>query len=189
MAFPNSQAEAALCRPHDNEQWPSLSRPPHSTTTALPPRTIDRSIRLSGLQIQPGMAIRQTDLPLDRYQEEFKPCAEEYLALPWMDRYPKPALAEFGPRLRLHRPVHGLPAVRLQPAERAAGLGLQQCAGGRPPLRNRKPQPITLPASRRASAHHAAARRAARPRGRRPHAPARAARPERPGSRRFPPRP
>ncbi|MGQ0554005.1 MAG: quinolinate synthase NadA [Planctomycetota bacterium] len=73
-------------------------------------RTIDRSIRLSGLQIQPGLAICQTDLPLDRYQEEFRPYAEEYLALPdrtpesilpWMDGYLKPALAEFGPRLML----------------------------------------------------------------------------------------
>jgi quinolinate synthase len=73
-------------------------------------RTIDRSIRLSGLEIQPGIAICQADLPLDRYQEEFRPYAEEYLALPdrtpesvlpWMDHYLKPAQAEFGPRLLL----------------------------------------------------------------------------------------
>jgi quinolinate synthase len=54
------------------------------------------------------MPICQTDLPLDWYQEEFKPYAEEYLALPdrlpgtvlpWMDRYLKPALDQFGDRL------------------------------------------------------------------------------------------
>lgn len=74
------------------------------------PRTLDRSIRLSGLQIRPGMPICQADLPLDRYQEEFRPYAEEYLALPdrtpesvlpWMDHYLKPALAHFGPRMML----------------------------------------------------------------------------------------
>ena len=77
---------------------------------ALPTRTLDQSIRLSGLAIQPGIPICQTDLPLDRYQEEFRPYAEEYLALPdrtpesvlpWMDRYLKPALAHFGPRMMM----------------------------------------------------------------------------------------
>jgi quinolinate synthase len=76
----------------------------------VPTRTLDRSIRLSGLEIQPGIPICQTDLPLDRYQEEFRPYAEEYLALPdrtpesvlpWMDGYLKPALAHFGPRMML----------------------------------------------------------------------------------------
>jgi quinolinate synthase len=73
-------------------------------------RTIDRSIQLSGLTIQPGMAICQQDLPLDRYQEEFRPYAEEYLALPgrtpevvlpWMDTYLRPALDHFGDKLML----------------------------------------------------------------------------------------
>ncbi|HZM00084.1 MAG TPA: quinolinate synthase NadA [Planctomycetota bacterium] len=73
-------------------------------------RTLDRSIRLSGLTIQPGMPICQGDYPLDRYQEEFRPYAEEYLALPsrlpehvlpWMDGYLRPALERFGPRLML----------------------------------------------------------------------------------------
>ena len=45
--------------------------------------------------LQPELPVCQTDLPLDWYQEEFKPYAEEYLALPdrtpesvlpWMDR-------------------------------------------------------------------------------------------------------
>lgn len=76
----------------------------------MPTRTLDRSIRLSGLEIRPGLPICQTDLPLDRYQEAFRPYAEEYLALPdrtpetvlpWMDRYLEPALAHFGPRLML----------------------------------------------------------------------------------------
>ncbi|MBK7976161.1 MAG: quinolinate synthase NadA [Deltaproteobacteria bacterium] len=56
------------------------------------------------------MPICQMDLPLDWYQEEFKPYAEEYLALesrapevvlPWMDSYIRPALDHFGPRLML----------------------------------------------------------------------------------------
>ena len=41
--------------------------------SALPP---------SGLQIVPDMPICQQDLPLDWYQPEFQPYAEEYLALP-----------------------------------------------------------------------------------------------------------
>ena len=62
------------------------------------------------MQIIPDMPICQQDLPLDWYQEEFKPYAEEYLALPdrkpetvlpWMHRYIHPALDHFGPRLML----------------------------------------------------------------------------------------
>ncbi len=62
------------------------------------------------MQIVPQMPICQTDLPLDWYQEEFKPYAEEYLALPdrtpetvlpWMDGYLKPALDHFGDKLLL----------------------------------------------------------------------------------------
>ncbi len=70
----------------------------------------DRSFRPTGIEIQPDMPLCQTDLPLDWYQEEFKPYAEEYLALPdrlpgtvlpWMDRYMEPALAHFGDDLIL----------------------------------------------------------------------------------------
>jgi quinolinate synthase len=64
----------------------------------------------SGIRIEPDVPICQTDLPLDWYQEEFKPYAEEYLALPdrkpetvlpWMDSYIRPALSEIGPELVL----------------------------------------------------------------------------------------
>ncbi len=64
----------------------------------------------AAMQILPDMPICQQDYPLDRYQDEFKPYAEEYLALPdrlpgtvlpWMDRYVRPALDHFGPRLKL----------------------------------------------------------------------------------------
>ncbi|MEZ6018628.1 MAG: quinolinate synthase NadA [Planctomycetota bacterium] len=64
----------------------------------------------SGIKLEPGMPICQTDLPLDWYQEEFKPYAEEYLALPdrtpesvlpWLDRYVRPAQDHFGPALML----------------------------------------------------------------------------------------
>ncbi len=72
--------------------------------------TEDRSIRSSGIVLEPGMPICQMDLPLDWYQAEFKPYAEEYLALPsrapdvvlpWMDSYIRPALDHFGPKLML----------------------------------------------------------------------------------------
>jgi quinolinate synthase len=70
----------------------------------------DQSFSSSGIIIQPDMPICQTDLPLDWYQEEFKPYAEEYLALPdrmpatvipWMDRYIQPALKHLDGRLML----------------------------------------------------------------------------------------
>ncbi|NOT29826.1 MAG: quinolinate synthase NadA [Planctomycetes bacterium] len=60
--------------------------------------------------LQPELPVCQTDLPLDWYQEEFKPYAEEYLALPnrrpetlfrWLDGYVKPAQAHFGDGLLL----------------------------------------------------------------------------------------
>jgi quinolinate synthase len=66
-----------------------------SSTT---PRTVERLFVSSGIRIEPGLPICQTDLPRDWYQEEFKPYAEEYLALPiglpsvlLMDRYLEPA--------------------------------------------------------------------------------------------------
>ena len=64
----------------------------------------------SRIALQPDVPICQTDLPLDWYQPEFKPYAEEYLALPdrtprtvlpWMDRYIEPARAALGPELIL----------------------------------------------------------------------------------------
>ena len=64
----------------------------------------------SGIELVSGMPICQTDLPLDWYQEEYKPYAEEYLALPdrtpetvltWMDSYIKPAKKTFGDQLLL----------------------------------------------------------------------------------------
>lgn len=80
--------------------------------TVAPDRqlSIDQSLQSSGIIIPAGLPICQTDLPLDWYQEEFKPYAEEYLALPdrtpesvlpWMDRYIKPVLSEFGESLML----------------------------------------------------------------------------------------
>ena len=63
-----------------------------------------------GLELQPDLPVCQTDLPLDWYQPEFKPYAEEYLALPdrtpesvfgYLDRYVVPALDHFGDSLLL----------------------------------------------------------------------------------------
>ena len=81
-----------------------------SIRTSSPARRTESLFRSSGIRIEPGIPICQTDLPLDWYQEEFKPYAEEYLALPdrtpesvlpWMDRYLEPARAHFGPKLLL----------------------------------------------------------------------------------------
>ena len=63
-----------------------------------------------GLELQPDLPVCQTDLPLDWYQPEFKPDAEEDLALPdrtpesvfgYLDRYVVPALDHFGDSLLL----------------------------------------------------------------------------------------
>jgi len=60
--------------------------------------------------INPDMDICQTDYPIDWYQEEFIPYAEEYAALPdrkistivsWMKKYIQPAQAYFGNKLLL----------------------------------------------------------------------------------------
>ena len=62
------------------------------------------------LELKAGMPICQTDLPLGWYSAEFKPYAEEYLALedrtpetvlPWLDGYLQPALEHFGDSLLL----------------------------------------------------------------------------------------
>lgn len=62
------------------------------------------------MRIESHMAICQRDYPLDWYQEEFMPYAEEYLALPdrrlttvlaWMTPYMTRARAHFGPRMLL----------------------------------------------------------------------------------------
>ncbi len=67
-------------------------------------------IASSGIVLEPEIPICQTDLPLDWYQAEFKPYAEEYLALPdrtpasvlpWLDRYAIPAVKHFGDSMLL----------------------------------------------------------------------------------------
>ena len=67
-------------------------------------------LRPAGVTLEPGLPICQTDLPLDWYQPEFQPYAEEYLALPdrtpetvlpWLDGYVRPALDHFGDSLLL----------------------------------------------------------------------------------------
>jgi len=66
---------------------------------------LDRSFRL-----EPDIPLCQTDLPLDWYQEEFKPYAQEFLALPdrtpetvlgYLDQYVIPAREHFGDALLL----------------------------------------------------------------------------------------
>jgi quinolinate synthase len=68
------------------------------------------AVSSSGIQLLPDIPICQQDLPLDWYQEEFKPYAEEYLALPdrlpetvlpWMDSFIRPAIDHFGSSLML----------------------------------------------------------------------------------------
>ena len=80
------------------------------TSGMQPSPTLDRSVRSSGIELRPEIPLCQTDLPLDWYQEEFRPYAEEYLALPdrtpetvlpWMDAYVLPALDALGDRVML----------------------------------------------------------------------------------------
>ena len=75
-----------------------------------PGATSPPTVASSGIRLVPGIPICQTDLPLDWYQAEFRPYAEEYLALPdrtpesvlpWLDRYALPALDHFGGSLLL----------------------------------------------------------------------------------------
>jgi quinolinate synthase len=84
----------------------SASRPPLSDA----PRGATPEYAPSGLMLAPQMTLCQTALPLDWYQEELKPYAEEFLALPdhraetvlrWMDRYIQPARDHFGDSLLL----------------------------------------------------------------------------------------
>ena len=74
------------------------------------PRDISLEQRSTGITLQADIPICQSDLPLDWYQDEFKPYAEEYIALPdrtpesvipWMDQYIKPAQNHFGDSLLL----------------------------------------------------------------------------------------
>lgn len=74
-------------------------------TESIPLGQLDRSFRL-----EPDIPLCQTDLPLDWYQEEFKPYADEFLALPdrepatvlrYLDRYVLPAREHFGDSLLL----------------------------------------------------------------------------------------
>lgn len=78
--------------------------------SASSPASKSPAIASSGIVLRPELPVCQTDLPLDWYQEEFKPYAEEYLALPdrkpgtifpWLDRYVIPAQKHFGDSLLL----------------------------------------------------------------------------------------
>ena len=64
----------------------------------------------TGLLLQPDLPVCQANFPLDRYDDAFKPYAEEYLALPdhtaasvlpWLDSYVLPATDYFGDALLL----------------------------------------------------------------------------------------
>lgn len=68
------------------------------------------SATIPRITIRPGVDLCQSDLPLDWYQDELRPYAEEYLALPdrtpetvmpWLDGYVRPAIEAFGPSLLL----------------------------------------------------------------------------------------
>lgn len=67
-------------------------------------------VPISRLKMKKTMEICQTDYPIDWYQEEFIPYAEEYQALPdrqlstiipWMEKYIRPAQDHFGEALML----------------------------------------------------------------------------------------
>jgi quinolinate synthase len=70
----------------------------------------NRTMSSPRFHLQPDLPVCQTDLPLDWYQAELRPYAEEYLALPdrrpetlfrWLDGYVEPARAHFGDALLL----------------------------------------------------------------------------------------
>lgn len=65
---------------------------------------------MTDMLLEPHVPICQGDLPLDNYDEAFKPYAVEYLALPdrtpetvlpWLDHYARPAVDHFGNDLLL----------------------------------------------------------------------------------------
>ena len=73
-------------------------------------QTIKTTPQQTQFQLQPDMEICQQDYPLDWYQQELIPYAEEYLALPdrkaetiipWMTKYIAPAQKHFGDSLLL----------------------------------------------------------------------------------------
>ena len=75
-----------------------------------PPERGSAPIESIGLALAPDLPICQTDLPLGWYQDEFRPYAEEYLALPdrkpgtvlpWLDGYVHAAQEHFGDNLLL----------------------------------------------------------------------------------------
>lgn len=89
--------------PHRYPPRPVSPTPPPQPAPAPP-------LRPSGIRLEPGIPICQTDLPLDWYPEELVPYAREYLALPdrhpetvlpWLDGYVRPALEHFGDSLLL----------------------------------------------------------------------------------------
>jgi quinolinate synthase len=66
--------------------------------------------RPTGLLLTPDLPLCQTELPLDWYQDELRPYAEEFQALPdrraetvvrWLERYVRPAQDHFGDSLLL----------------------------------------------------------------------------------------
>lgn len=70
----------------------------------------ETTIPITNIKFKPDMPICQLDYPLDWYQEEFIPYAEEYQALPdrkystvipWMQKYIQPVLDHFGDELLL----------------------------------------------------------------------------------------
>ena len=88
----------------------SRSRSTTCTRNTLVTHSSTAPLASSGLRLDPQLPICQTDLPLDWYQREFQPYAEEYLALSdrrpatvlaWLDRYVQPAMAHFGDSLLL----------------------------------------------------------------------------------------
>ena len=87
--------------------------PPLYTDRFMPPSDVPLTSSIpgsTGIVLEPDLPICQGDLPLDRYEEAFKPYAEAYLALPdrtpgtvlpWLDGFVRPAIDHFGDSLLL----------------------------------------------------------------------------------------
>lgn len=98
------------CRPAPLSSPHALRRPTPGPNASMNVRSTPTDPAPTGLELAPDLPLCQSEFPLDWYQAEFKPYAEEFLALPdrrpatvlrYLRRYVEPALDHFGDSLLL----------------------------------------------------------------------------------------